>query len=78
MELRDDLAKIIETLEPHDKYKYLRLEVLERIETLKEEITDMGIIIKEEMLHEDKKDEELEKLKEKLKNLEQQIVHIIE
>ena len=38
----------------------------------------MSTIIKEEMLHEDAKDEDIEKLNEKIKELEQQIVKIIE
>ena len=46
--------------------------------TLKEEVEDMSIIVKEEMLHEDASDEEIEKLNEKIKELEQQIVKIIE
>ena len=58
--------------------RFIRLEVLERIHTLKEEIDDMSTIVKEEMLHEDAKDEDIEKLNEKIKELEQQIVKIIE
>ena len=58
--------------------KYIRLEVLDRIQTLKEELEDMSGIVKEEMLHEDVKDEEIEKLNQKIKELEQQIVKIIE
>ena len=58
--------------------KYVRLEVLDRIQTLKEELEDMSSIVKDEMLHEDAKDEEIEKLNQKIKELEQQIVKIIE
>ena len=58
--------------------KYIRLEVLDRIQTLKEELEDMSSIVKEEMLHEDAKDEEIENLNKKIKELEQQIVKIIE
>ena len=58
--------------------KYIRLEVLDRILTLKEELEDMSDIVKEEMLHEDAKDEEIEELNKKIKELEQQIVKIIE
>ncbi len=58
--------------------KYIRLEVLGRIQTLKEEIEDMSSIIQEEMLHEDAKDEDISELNEKIKELEQQIVKIIE
>lgn len=58
--------------------EYIRLEVLGRIQTLKEELEDMSTIVQEEMLHEDAKDEDIEKLNDKIKELEQQIVKIIE
>ena len=58
--------------------KYVRLEVIDRIETLKEELDDMENIVKEELLHEDAKDEDIEKLNQKIKDLESQIVKIIE
>jgi len=58
--------------------KYLRLEVLERIQTLKEELEDMSSIVKEEMLNEDAKDEDIEVLNNRIKELEQQIVKIVE
>ena len=38
----------------------------------------MSTIVKEEMLHEDANDNDIEKLNEKIKELEQQIVKIIE
>ena len=58
--------------------KYIRLEVLDRIQTLKEELEDMSDIVKEEMLIEDAKDEDIVKLNDRIKELEQQIVKIIE
>lgn len=57
--------------------QYIRLEVLGRIQTLKEELEDMSTIVKEEMLHEDANDADIEKLNDKIKELEQQIVEII-
>ena len=68
----------IPDLEVPDRYKYIRLAILERVETLKEEIEDMGDIIKETMLSEDAKDTDLAELNEKVKELEKQIVNIIE
>ena len=58
--------------------KYIRLEVLGRIQTLKEELEDMSNIVQEEMLVEDAKDEDIEILNSRIKELEQQIVKIIE
>ncbi len=57
--------------------QYIRLEVLGRIQTLKEELEDMSTIVKEEMLNEDANDGDIEKLNDKIKELEQQIVEII-
>lgn len=58
--------------------QFIRLEVLGRIQTLKEELEDMSTIVKEEMLHEDANDGDIEKLNERIKELEQQIVKIVE
>ena len=57
--------------------KYVRLEVLGRIQTLKEELEEMGTIVQSEMLGEDVKDEEITRINEKIKELEKQIVKII-
>ena len=75
-ELNEELT-LLEKIEVPDKYKYIRLTILERIETLKEEIEDMGNIVRDTMLSEDAKDEELLKLNDKVKDLEQRIVDII-
>ncbi len=60
------------------RQKFLRLEVLERMNTLKEEIEDMSNIVKEEYLEKDTSDEDVTRLKDRLKELEQQIVRIVE
>ena len=60
------------------KQRYLRLEVLERMNTLKEELEDMSNIVKEEYLDKDSSDEDVVRLKDRLKELEQQIVRIVE
>ena len=72
-----DSLKTISRLQLPDEHKYIRLEVVERLETLKEEIDEMSNIVKEEMLTEDVKDEKLVALKQKIKDLEKQIVEII-
>lgn len=58
--------------------KFLRLQILERLETLKDEITDMGDIVKEDLKDDRIADNEVEVLNEKIKELERQIVRIIE
>lgn len=58
--------------------RYTRLEVLERLETLKDEIIDMENIVKEDLHNDNINDNEIEGLNEKIKELERQIVRIIE
>ena len=76
-ELNDDI-NVIDKIELKSASKYTRLQILDRMQTLKEELEDMSDIVKEEMLTETAKDEELEKLNEKMKELERQIVKIVE
>ncbi len=58
--------------------QYIRLEVLGRIQTLKEELEDMSTIVQEEMLGEDVRDDKIVMLNNRIKELEQQIVKIVE
>ena len=58
--------------------KFLRLEVLERMNTLKEELEDMSTIVKEEYLDKNAADSDVIRIKERLKELENQIVKIVE
>ena len=50
---------------------------MDRLSTLKEELEDMSKMIKEDISDEDKKDEEIAEINNKIKELEQQIVKII-
>ena len=50
--------------------RFLRLEVLDRMETLQEEIEDMKNIIKEDMLSKERSDEDVNKVNERIKELE--------
>ena len=76
-ELNDELQMVGKAKEGV-KERYLRLDVLERMNTLKEELEDMSSIVKEEYLDKNVNDEEIIKIKERLKELEQQIVKIVE
>ena len=78
-ELNEEVQRLgrVKGAKEHEK-KYIRLEVLDRIQTLKEELEDMSDIVKEEMLSEDAKDQDIEQLNNRIKELEQQIVKIIE
>ena len=48
------------------------------METLQEEIEDMKNIIKEDMLSKERNDEDVQKINEKIKEIERKIVDIIE
>jgi len=73
-----DTLKQVSQLQLPTKYKYIRLEVIERLETLKEEINDMSDIVREGLASEDINDEKIARLSEKIKELEKQIVDIVE
>ena len=73
----DDNINIIDKINKKLASKYTRLQILDRMQTLKEELEDMEDIVKEEMLTETVKDDEIEKLNKKMKELERQIVKIV-
>ena len=69
-------SKVGEIKSPNE-YKYVRLELVERIETLKEEMEDMSAMIKEDLKRETA-DKRINELNDQIKELERQIVEIIE
>ena len=72
-------VKLADMMIRNDKSKeYGKLEVIDRMETLKEELADMESIIKEDILANAVSDDEIAKLNERIKLLEQQIVQIVE
>ncbi len=73
----DDTIRMTETLDRAYKERYLRLEIIDRLATLREELEDMSGMIKVDVFDETKKDEEIEEINNKIKELEQQIVKII-
>lgn len=73
----DAVPKIVSKVEKTDKYRFLRLEVVDRLATLKEELEDMASMIKEDIFDEDTQDEQIEEINAKIKELEQQIVRVI-
>ena len=75
--LDDNLTMEKKYEEKIDK-QYLRLQVLDRLETLQEEIEDMKNIVKDDFLSKEENDEEINKLNSRIKELENKIVEIIE
>lgn len=76
-ELNEEIT-MTNTIEAPTKQRYLRLEIIERMKTLKEELEDMETIVKEDYLDSNVDDNEIVGLKNKLKELENQIVKIVE
>ena len=70
--------KVVNVVQDKLQPKFLRLEVIERMKTLKEELEDMETIVKEDYLNNNTDDSEIVRLKNKLKELENQIVRIVE
>ena len=56
----------------------IRKEVLNRLEKLKSEIIDMDTSVKEDMNNKDLKDADVFRINEKIKDLEKQILRVIE
>ena len=73
----DDKISIESKMDINRRNRYLRLEVIDRLSTLKEELEDMESIIRGDIFDEDKKDEEIAAINDRIKELEQQIVKII-
>ena len=73
----DENTNIIAKVDRFDQPRYLKLEVIDRLATLKEEIEEMQEIIKDDMFNTDKNDEEIQEINERIKELERQIVKII-
>lgn len=62
----------------HDKPKTVRTEIAERLKILQSEIDDMKQSVEEDLANRDLKDEDLFRIKEKMKDLEKNILNIIE
>ena len=56
----------------------MKSEVLKRLEKLKAEIQDMDTSVKEDMNNKELRDEDIYRINEKIKDLEKQILNVIE
>lgn len=75
--LDEDLT-MEQAVEPVTKVTIEKSDVLDKIKTLKEELEDMEVIVKEEYLGEQADDDSISRLKLRLKEIEEQIVRIVE
>lgn len=71
----DRIKKTAELRSPNEN-QYIRLEVLEKMETLREELAEMTMIVGED-LKDEMTDSKVKEIMEKLKELERQIVEIL-
>lgn len=71
-------VKLTDVIKRERVKEYAKLEVIDRMETLKEELVDMESIVKEDILANTVNDAEIEKLNERIKMLEKQILEIVE
>ena len=74
----EETVKISGAIKHENNKEYKKLEIIDRMETLKEELVDMESIVKEDILANSVNDEEINKLNERIKALEKQIVEIVE
>ena len=58
--------------------KTLRTEIAERLEKLKDEIKDMDVYVRQDINDNNLKDEDIFRINEKIKDLEKQILNVIE
>ena len=58
--------------------KTLRLDILERLEKLKEEMKDMDTYVRQDLHDVNLRDEDIFRINEKIKDLEKQILKVIE
>ena len=73
----DDELRIVNRIKIK-KTLTLKNEVLERLEKLKDELADMEVMVKEDMTDDELRDEAIFRINEKIKDLEQQILNVVE
>ena len=73
----DDELRIVNRIKIK-KTLTLKNEVLERLEKLKDELADMEVMVKEDMTDDELRDEDIFRINEKIKDLEQQILNLVE
>ena len=73
----DDELRIVNRIKIK-KTLTLKNEVLERLKKLKDELADMEVMVKEDMTDDELRDEDIFRINEKIKDLEQQILNVVE
>ncbi|MBR1802988.1 MAG: MBL fold metallo-hydrolase [Clostridia bacterium] len=74
----DDTLAVEQVAEPIGIFRTERKEVMDKIKVLKSELDDMETIVKEEYLNNKTSDNDIDRLKLRLQEIEEQIVKIVE
>lgn len=74
----ENIIKVVNKIDNKPAQDYLRLEIIERMKTLTEELRDMELIVKEDVMSETAEDSDIQTLNDRIKELEKQIVKIVE
>ena len=72
-----EMPELISTIKTH-KPKTIKAEIVQRLSRLQSQIDDMKAAVQEDLDNKDLKDEDMFRIKEKMKDLEQSILKIIE
>jgi len=73
----EETVKLSDVIKEDKAKKYAKLEIIDRMATLREELADMENIVREDLIADTVNDEEIESLNERIKQLESQIVEIV-
>lgn len=72
-----EMPELVSTIKTH-KPKTIKAEIVQRLSRLQSQINDMKAAVQEDLDNKDLKDEDMFRIKEKMKDLEQSILKIIE
>ena len=72
-----EIPKLISTI-PNNKPKTIKAEIIERLSILQSQIDDMKEAVKEDLNNKELKDEDMFRIKERMKELEKNILNIIQ
>ena len=73
----DEIPQLINKIK-HEKPKTIKSEIMDRLNVLQDEVNDMKKAVQDDLTNQELKDEDLFRIKEKMKELEKNILNIIE
>ena len=73
-----DIVKMTNKIERKAKYPSVRTELIGRLEKLKDEMNDMDTYVRQDLDDKNLRDDDIFRINEKIKELEKQIINVIE